>query len=194
MGLEITAYCYEDFFLNPRRVSELGIKSTASTEHQPSHLQTVYFPQSPATQTTAKMVHRDTHSRVRLSPVLMATNVLIWISAVIVMGILSYLISLSGEAGRRVIYMEVISVLTVVFFLAAFFLASIAGFFLLFNLIFSYLWLVAVVFTAESYSNSNSNLLLTVEAFSFIAFFLLFFNVLYDWNYGYRMRRSTAVV
>ena len=55
------------------------------------------------------------------------------------------------------------------FFLAAFFLTAFLGFYLMFNLIFSYLWLVAVVFTAEGYSHSNNNLLLTVEAFSFIA-------------------------
>lgn len=61
------------------------------------------------------------------------------------------------------------SVLTVVFFLLAFFLAAYPGTVLIFNLIFSYLWLVAVVFTAEGYSNSNNDLLLTVEAFSFIA-------------------------
>ncbi len=61
------------------------------------------------------------------------------------------------------------SVLTVVFFLAAFFLAPYPGYVLLFNLVFSYLWLVAVVFTAEGFTYSNSALLHTVEAFSFIA-------------------------
>lgn len=54
------------------------------------------------------MAHGHTRARTGLSPLLLATNLLIWISAVIVMGILSYLISLSGEAGSRVIYMEVI--------------------------------------------------------------------------------------
>ena len=61
------------------------------------------------------------------------------------------------------------SVLTVAFFLIAFFLAAYPGYVLLFNLIFSYLWLVAVVFTAEGFSHSHNDLLLTVEAFSFIA-------------------------
>jgi hypothetical protein len=54
------------------------------------------------------MVHGHTRARTGLSPVFLATNILIWISAVIVMGILSYLISLDGEVGDRVIYMEVI--------------------------------------------------------------------------------------
>jgi hypothetical protein len=142
------------------------------------------------------MAHGSTRARTGLSPLLLATNLLIWISAVIVMGILSYLISLNGNVGNRVIYMEVISVLTVAFFLIAFFLAAYPGHVLLFNLVFSYLWLVAVVFTAEGYSNSNNSLLLTVEAFSFIAFFLLLFNVVYDWHLGYRgrWRTSSAVV
>jgi len=138
------------------------------------------------------MAHGNTRARTGLSPVLLATSALVWISAVIVMGILSYLISLNGEAGDRIIYMEVIAVLTVVFYLAAFFLAAYPGFVLLFNLIFSYLWLVAVVFTAESFTHSNSALLHTVEAFSFIAFFMLLFNVLYDWHLGYRGRWRTG--
>jgi hypothetical protein len=51
----------------------------------------------------------------------------------------------------------------------AFFLVVSPGFILLFNLIFSYLWIVAVSFTASDWSYSRSDLLLTVEAFSFIA-------------------------
>ncbi|KAL1844960.1 hypothetical protein VTK73DRAFT_1428 [Phialemonium thermophilum] len=88
------------------------------------------------------------------------------------------------------------SVLTVAFFLLAFFLGSRPGHVLLFNLIFSYLWLVAVVFTAEDFSNSGAGALAhTVEAFSFIAFFFLFFNVLYDWHLGFGGPvRTTAAV
>jgi len=121
-----------------------------------------------------------------LSPFFLATNALIWVSAVIVMGILSYFISVNNNQGNHIIYEEVIAVLTVAFFLLAFFLGSYAGFFLLFNLIFAFLWLVAVVFTAEDFTYADSALAHTVEAFSFIAFFLLFFNVLYDWHIGYR--------
>lgn len=61
------------------------------------------------------------------------------------------------------------SVLTVAFFLVSFILGTYPGYILMFNLIFSYLWLVAVAFTASDFSNSKSNLALTVEAFSFIA-------------------------
>lgn len=112
------------------------------------------------------------HDRVGLSPLMLATNALIWISAVIVMGILSYFISLDNHQGDHVIYEEVIAVLTVFFFLAAFFLGAYPGYILLFNLIFSYLWLVAVAFTASDWTFANSALLHTVEAFSFIALYV----------------------
>ncbi|KAH8904824.1 hypothetical protein BR93DRAFT_930245 [Coniochaeta sp. PMI_546] len=132
------------------------------------------------------------HDRVGLPPLMLASNILVWISAVIVMGILSYFISLNNNQGDHVIYEEVIAVLTVVFFLAAFFLHAYPGYILLFNLIFSYLWLVAVAFTASDFTHSNSALLNTVEAFSFIAFFALFFNVIYDWHLGYRGATTTT--
>ncbi|KAK3395099.1 hypothetical protein B0H63DRAFT_533630 [Podospora didyma] len=136
-----------------------------------------------------------TRTRTAFSPFLTASNAIIWISAVIVMGILSYLISLNNNQGDHIIYEEVISVLTVAFFVVSFFLGSYPGYILLFNLIFSYLWLVAVAFTASDFTHSDSALLHTVEAFSFIAFFFLFFNVLYDWHFGYvRGGRTTAVV
>jgi hypothetical protein len=114
-------------------------------------------------------VTTTTHRRVGLAPVFMATSILIWISAVIVMGILSYLISLNNNVGDHIIYEEVVAVLTVALFLAAFFVASIAGLFMLFNVIFSYLWIVVVAFTFSEFTYSQSALLHTVQAFSFIA-------------------------
>ena len=105
------------------------------------------------------------------------------------------------------------AVLTVVFFLAAFFLHRYPGYILLFNIIFSYLWLVAVAFTASDFTHSDSALLHTVEAFSFIALyvlpghflywceehanivshsFALLFNVIYDWHLGYRGTTTTT--
>ncbi|KAK3940164.1 hypothetical protein QBC46DRAFT_386136 [Diplogelasinospora grovesii] len=128
-----------------------------------------------------------------LAPFHLGSNILIWISAVIVMGIVSYFLSLNNNQGSHIIYMEVVSVLTVAFYLAAFFLAAFAGYLMLFNLIFSYLWLVVVVFVAEDFTYSNSALLHTIEAFSFIAFFFLLFNVLHDWHFlGYRTTATTT--
>ncbi|KAL2016202.1 hypothetical protein VTK56DRAFT_4091 [Thermocarpiscus australiensis] len=130
------------------------------------------------------MAWGETRARTGLSTFLLASSALVWISAVIVMGILAYLVS-RGWGGDHVIYELVIAVLTTAFYLFAFFLGTYPGYVLLFNLIFSYLWLVAVSFTASDWSYSNSALLSTAEAFSFIAFFFLLFNVLYDWHYGF---------
>jgi hypothetical protein len=49
------------------------------------------------------MVHGDTRARLGLSTFLVASSALIWISAVIVMGILAYLVS-EGMSGDHVIY------------------------------------------------------------------------------------------
>ncbi|KAI1646733.1 uncharacterized protein F4817DRAFT_316451 [Daldinia loculata] len=139
---------------------------------------------------------RTSGSRFGLPPFFLISNALIWISAVIVMGIISYFISLNNYVPGRIIYEEVISVLTVAFFLVSFIIGSYPGSILIFNVIFSYLWLVAVVFTAEDWSSDYAGELAhTVEAFSFIAFFFLFFNVVFDWHYGFRGHvRSTSAV
>ncbi|KAK4244306.1 hypothetical protein C7999DRAFT_44024 [Corynascus novoguineensis] len=141
------------------------------------------------------MVRGETRARTGLTTFLLASSALIWASAVIVMGILAYYVSL-GWRGTHLVYDLVIAVLTTAFFPLAFFLVVSPSFILLFNLIFSYLWLVVVSFTASDWSRSNDDILLTAEAFSFIAFFLLFFNALYDWHYGfYRPSvRTRAVV
>ncbi|RYP35755.1 hypothetical protein DL767_003700 [Monosporascus sp. MG133] len=129
----------------------------------------------------------DGSARSGLSPFLLLSNIVIWCSAVIVMGIVSYFISQSTySVGRFLIYTEVIAVLTVALFLASFLLGNSPGYSLLFNIIFSYLWLVVVVFTAQSWSHSGAGALPhTVEAFSFIAFFFLVFNIFHDWNLGF---------
>ncbi|RYO99411.1 hypothetical protein DL764_006806 [Monosporascus ibericus] len=138
----------------------------------------------------------DGSGRSGLSPLLLLSSIIIWCSAVIVMGIVSYFISQDTyPVGRLIIYTEVISVLTVAFFVASFLLGKSPGYSLLFNIIFSYLWLVAVVFTASAWSHSGVGALAhTVEAFSFIAFFFLFFNVLHDWHAGFGGARSRSAV
>ncbi|KAH7040612.1 uncharacterized protein B0I36DRAFT_371187 [Microdochium trichocladiopsis] len=118
----------------------------------------------------------------RMDPITTGLNLVVWVSSVIVMGILAYLVSLNNNQGSHVIYELTIAVLTVVFYLAAFFLPVHFG--LLFNIIFSHLWIVAVAFTASDWTYSNSALLHAAEAFSFIAFFFLFFNLLHNWYFG----------
>ncbi|KAI4862395.1 hypothetical protein F4820DRAFT_430745 [Hypoxylon rubiginosum] len=144
------------------------------------------------------MALTNTSSRFTLPHFFLVSNAIIWISAVIVMGIVSYFISESESyyVSNHAIYEEVISVLTVAFFLISFFLGKYPGYVLVFNIIFSYLWLVVVVFAAEDWSSDYaSSLGHTVEAFSFIAFFFLFFNVVFDWHFGYRGHaRTTSAV
>ncbi|KAI1391686.1 uncharacterized protein F4822DRAFT_397454 [Hypoxylon trugodes] len=142
------------------------------------------------------MARTNATSRFALPPFFLVSNALVWISSIIVMGITSYFISESSSVGNHIIYEEVISVLTVAFFLASFVLGTYPGYTLIFNIIFSYLWLVVVVFTAEDWSSDYAGALAhTVEAFSFIAFFFLLFNVVYDWHFSYRGHvRTTSVV
>lgn len=114
---------------------------------------------------------RTSGTRTGLHPFNLVNNALIWISAVIVMGILSYYIHHQRPfVSSHVIYEEVIAVLTVAFFVFSFFLGGRRHYHMLFNLIFSYLWLVSVVFTAQDWSRDRGTAFdHTVEAFSFIA-------------------------
>lgn len=54
------------------------------------------------------MARTNASSRFALPPFFLVSNAIIWISAVIVMGILSYFISESNYVGNHVIYEEVI--------------------------------------------------------------------------------------
>lgn len=54
------------------------------------------------------MARTDTSARFALPPFFLVSNALIWISAVIVMGISSYFISESSAVGSHIIYEEVI--------------------------------------------------------------------------------------
>ena len=139
------------------------------------------------------MVRGDTRARTGLSFFALLASAIVWVSAVIVMGIVAYLVS-RGWGGDHIIYELVIvsagvlgqspclvacgrmahmkwrqSVLTTAFYPIAFFLAVFPGHILMFNLVFSYLWIVVVSFTASDWTQSHDSLLLTVEAFSFIA-------------------------
>jgi len=141
------------------------------------------------------MVRGETRARTGLSFFALLASAIVWVSAVIVMGIVAYLVS-RGWGGDHIIYELVISVLTTAFYPIAFFLAVFPGHILMFNLVFSYLWIVVVSFTASDWTQSHDNLLLTVEAFSFIAFFFLFFIVAHDWHYAFNYggARTRAVV
>ncbi|KAJ5499454.1 hypothetical protein N7453_008505 [Penicillium expansum] len=111
-------------------------------------------------------------------------------SAVIVMGLTSFFIN-RGPRGQHTIYQEVIAVLSVVFFLPAFispFMPSSLGRFVLaIDVIFSYLWLTAFIFSAQDYSTRrcyhaipaglNCKRKRANEAFIFLAFIFTFFGI-----------------
>ncbi|RAK99324.1 uncharacterized protein BO80DRAFT_128026 [Aspergillus ibericus CBS 121593] len=130
-----------------------------------------------------------------------------WASAVIVMGITSYFIH-RGPRGQHIIYQEVISTMSVVFFLPAFvspFLPkALSKFVLGIDVIFSYLWLTAFVFAAQDYnwrpclfnappgvscSKKRAN-----EAFIFLTFIFTFFAIFVEIGALWAYRRESTPV
>ncbi|KAJ5885467.1 hypothetical protein N7495_009977 [Penicillium taxi] len=123
-----------------------------------------------------------------------------WSSAVIVMGITSYFIH-KGPKGQHIIYQEVIACISVVFFLPAFispFLPkALSKFVLLIDLVFSYLWLTAFIFSAQDYNEFSCgadappgikcSIKYANESFIFLAFIFSFFALFVElsalWNY-----------
>lgn len=132
-------------------------------------------PRTTHTTTTTTGTHHADRRGV-FHPILTLSNLLIWISSVIVLGISAYEVHLIKKAnsnawpGDWLVYILVIAVLTVAFFLLSFLLHPRPSRTLLFNLIFSYLWLVSVVFAAESWSHRfYRSRYHALEAFTFIA-------------------------
>ncbi|KAJ5188972.1 hypothetical protein N7491_005294 [Penicillium cf. griseofulvum] len=126
-------------------------------------------------------------------PLQLITRTLQWSSAVIVMGLTSYFIH-HGPRGQHTIYQEVISTISVVFFLPAFispFLpSSLSKVVLAIDVVFSYLWLTAFIFAAQDYSTSRCYYAIPAglgckrkranEAFIFLAFIFTFFGMLLE--------------
>ncbi|KAL1838124.1 hypothetical protein VTJ49DRAFT_3003 [Mycothermus thermophilus] len=130
------------------------------------------------------MAWGSTRSRAGHSTFALACSALVWASAVIVMGIMAYLIS-EGWRGSHAIYILVISVLTTLFIPVTFFLRTHFSYVVLFNIVLGHLWIVAVAFAASDWVHSWSNIVLAAVAFCFIAFFFQLFNILYDWHHGF---------
>lgn len=141
-----------------------------------------------------------------LRPFQLITRVLQWCSAVIVMGITSYFIN-KGPRGQHIIYQEVISTMSVVFFLPAFlspFMPKVlSGFVFAIDVIFSYLWLTAFIFAAQDYNwhecSVNAPPFLSCsrkyanEAFIFLAFIFTFFGMLLEILSLWSHREETPV-
>ncbi|OAA35901.1 MARVEL-like domain protein [Cordyceps fumosorosea ARSEF 2679] len=130
-------------------------------------------------------------------------HLIVWVSSLIVTGILSYFLSkYSLSNNTHVIYEEVIAVITLAFWIPAMVLPIVGkygGHLWPFNLIFSYLWLTAFIFSAQDWSRgrctfsdffSRCGLKRTVIAFNFFAFFFLFCNVVVENRLYYRHRNE----
>ncbi|QKX60245.1 uncharacterized protein TRUGW13939_07388 [Talaromyces rugulosus] len=121
-------------------------------------------------------------------PVLLVMRTIQWISAVIAMAFFSYFVSKNSHR-NHLIYNEVISVLSVVFFLPAFispFMPNLLSKYVVpIDLIFSYLWLTSFIFTAQDFDYGfcsfaetpgvSCSKKRTAQAFTFLAFIFTFF-------------------
>ncbi|QKX58150.1 uncharacterized protein TRUGW13939_05271 [Talaromyces rugulosus] len=124
---------------------------------------------------------------------LIANRVLQWASSVIVLGITSYFIN-KGVRGLTTTYVEIIAAISVAAFLPAFvspFLpASVNGIVLGIDVIFSYLWLAAFIFSALDYNRNDClanappgfscSKKWANEAFIFLTFIFTFFSILFE--------------
>ncbi|KAE8380109.1 membrane-associating domain-containing protein [Aspergillus bertholletiae] len=140
-------------------------------------------------------------------PLLLVTRVMQWSSAVIVMGITSYFIH-KGPRGLSLKYQEIISTISVVFFIPAFvspFMPStLSKFVLLIDVVFSYLWLTAFIFAAQDYNKHNCRLgpppgvacskKHANEAFIFLTFIFTFFGMFLEVLSLWAYRRENTPV
>jgi len=141
-------------------------------------------------------------------PVLLVTRVLQWVSAVIVLGLVSYFIDKGPKPhGVHLIYEEVIAALSVAFFLPAFvspFMPHILSKGVLgIDIIFSYLWLTSFIFMAEDYDQSDYCEFVSppfipcskkkaAQAFTFLVFFFTFSGVFLEVSTLWAYRRENA--
>jgi len=125
------------------------------------------------------MMHTTSKASGCIRPLLFCVRFIQWVSALIVMGIVSWFIN-KYEVGEHLKYEEVIACTSVVFFFPGMvfaFVKTVTWQLIPLDLIFSYLWLTAFIFAAQDYSwHAQSNIpdasyKYSVEAFAFLAFF-----------------------
>ncbi|KID99364.1 might be a transmembrane protein, partial [Metarhizium majus ARSEF 297] len=124
-----------------------------------------------------------------------ANHFMVWLSAVIVTGVVSWFISRFSTSANstHIIYQEVIATITLVLWTIGMVLPLVGayrGHLWPVNLAFSYLWLTSFIFSAQDWANGRChvvgpgygrcNLKRTVAAFNFLAFFFLLCNTLVE--------------
>ncbi|PHH76130.1 hypothetical protein CDD82_4126 [Ophiocordyceps australis] len=138
-----------------------------------------------------------------------ANHFLIFLSALIVTGILSYFLHKfphGNTHNTHLIFQEVVAVITFVIYLVGMvlpFMDNYHGHMVPLNLILSYLWLTSFIFSAQDWSGHRCRSTYpaaglcgrkhTVEAFNFLAFFFLLANVLTE-GLIWRARRTDGIV
>ncbi|EQL03422.1 hypothetical protein G6O67_004199 [Ophiocordyceps sinensis] len=122
------------------------------------------------------------------------SHFMIFASAAIVTGLISHFLHQTDFRNAHLVYEEVIATTTLAFYMIAQalpFIKSYRGYLLPLNLIFSYLWLTSFIFTAQDWSMnrclttapqfpSQCGKRHAVEAFTFLAFIFLVFNVIIE--------------
>ncbi|KAJ6445625.1 glucose-6-phosphate 1-dehydrogenase [Purpureocillium lavendulum] len=132
------------------------------------------------------------HVAIRMS--LLACSFMVFASACITTGILSYFIDSFGSHNAHIVYNEVMATLQLpcsIVSLALPFWERYRGQLMLFNLIMSYLWVPAFAFSAQDWTGGRCalwppttglcNMKATVAAFNLLAFTFLFFVFLVEY-------------
>ncbi|KAM3521924.1 hypothetical protein NHJ13051_005977 [Beauveria bassiana] len=138
-----------------------------------------------------------------------ANHAIVWVSSLIVTGILSYFLSkYSAAHNTHIIYQEVIAVITLALWTFGMILPLISrygGHLWPINLALSYLWLTSFIFSAQDWSRgycrrysyvygfSRCGLKKTVIAFNFIAFFFLLCNAIIESRLWHEWRNERVV-
>ncbi|KJZ71517.1 hypothetical protein HIM_09105 [Hirsutella minnesotensis 3608] len=124
-----------------------------------------------------------------LRMIIMFNHFMVFVSSVIVTGLVSYFLARDPYRSAHLIFQEVIAVITLLFWMFGTFLPLVdryGGYLMPANLIMSYLWLTSFIFSAQDWSGNrcwytgprsgNCGRKHTIEAFNFIALFFLLSN------------------
>jgi len=143
----------------------------------------------------------------RLRYLAFANHAIVWVSSLIVTGILSYFLKKYSSAhNTHIIYQEVIAVITLALWTLGMVLPLISrygGHLWPINLILSYLWLTSFIFSAQdwsrgycrrySYGFGRCGLKKTVIAFNFLAFFFLLCNAIIESRIWHEYRNERVI-